>query len=423
MSQLAQRNQGGMEKMVDDDQPQVLELSPQRLDVLSPATRGEIDQQITTAKRYPRSVKAFLNDATSLATIDEDTAAGCMYALPRDGKNIEGPSVRLAEIAYSCWGNIRAEAHIIGEDRHSVIAEGSCWDLEKNAAVRIQVTRSITNRSGQRFSQSMIETTKNACRSIAFREAIFKVIPRAFIKSVYVAARQVAVGDAKTLVAKRTDLVAYFGKMGVLPERVCLAVEKASVDDITLDDLATLRGIATAIKEGESTVDAAFPDPTKKVEEKPAAGAAALVGKLTDTGNATPAGAHVDTVVADAAAKVEEARARAKAQVPKSQEPTTSATPPAKRRWPVDPKKDKVSSVGYWRVQCRKLAGAFLVSSPREGVDAEMLVQRLEDGDLALLPSGLPGPDDGVAEAEVVNAYRQAKNALEQNPAAWGELS
>lgn len=226
--------------------------------------RGEIDTQISTAKRYPRSIKAFKERAMSLATLDEETASSCFYSLPRDGKAIEGPSARLAEIVANSWGNIRAQANVISVDNQFVTARGVCWDLESNTAISVDVQRRITGKNGRRFSDDMIGVTSNAACSIALRNAVFKVVPMAIAKGVYEAARKVAIGDATTLVKRRTDMVAYFGKMGVRPEQVCAAVEKAGVDDITLDDLATLKGLATAIKEGDTTVDEAFPAPEQK---------------------------------------------------------------------------------------------------------------------------------------------------------------
>ena len=67
-------------------------------DALSLITKAEIDVQISTAKAFPRSLTMFIQKATSMATLTEEIAASCSYALPRGGKNLEGPSVRLAEI-------------------------------------------------------------------------------------------------------------------------------------------------------------------------------------------------------------------------------------------------------------------------------------------------------------------------------------
>jgi hypothetical protein len=50
---------------------------------LEQIARGEIDIQITTARRFPRSIEQFQKKALSMATIDEETAASCFYVLPK----------------------------------------------------------------------------------------------------------------------------------------------------------------------------------------------------------------------------------------------------------------------------------------------------------------------------------------------------
>jgi hypothetical protein len=226
---------------------------------LEAINRSEIDIQITTAKRFPRSVDTFKKEALSLATLDEDTAGSMFYAVPRAGKTIEGPSVRLAEIVASTWQNIRVGARIVSIDEKFVTAQGAAMDLEKNMAATVEVKRRITNKHGVRFKDDMIQTTCNAACSIAMRQAIFKVVPFAFVKPIYDEARRVAIGDAKTLVNKRAGMIAYFAKMGVEEPRVLALVEKASIEDVGLSELAVLKGVATAIKEGSTNVDDAFP--------------------------------------------------------------------------------------------------------------------------------------------------------------------
>lgn len=259
--------------------------------------RGEVDTQIATAKRFPRSVKQFKERALSLATLDEETASSCFYALPRDGKTIEGPSARLAEIVAASWGNLRATANIVDDDGQFITARGTCWDLENNVAMSTEVRRRVTTKSGARYSADMVNTTSNAACSIALRNAVFKVVPMAIVRPVYLAAKQIAVGDATTLVKRRADMVGYFGKMGVRPEQVCAAVEKASIEDITVDDLAVLKGLATAIKEGDTTVDEAFPpiqkekkEPTKSASENLASQIGAWSKSATDTKSDTDTG-------------------------------------------------------------------------------------------------------------------------------------
>lgn len=250
--------------------------SPHALEVRAPGAleqqiRGEVDVQIATAKRYPRSVRTFLQQAQEMATLDEETAESCFYALPRDGKTVEGPSARLAEICASAYGHIRAEARIVAEDERFITARATAWDIQNNVAVAFEVRRRITtsekkNKNGQtipskRYSDDMIVVTGNAASSIALRNAVFKVIPSAFWRPIYEKCRQVAVGNADTLANRRAKMLEHFQKMGVPSERVFTVLGVKGVEDITLDHLATLKGTATAIKDGDTTVDEAFPNP------------------------------------------------------------------------------------------------------------------------------------------------------------------
>lgn len=230
-------------------------------------SRGETDIQIVTAKRYPRSIARVQEQAMALATLDEETAESMFYVLPSrsdDGKPIEGPSVRLAEIIASSWTNMRAKTSIVDDDGKFITAQGVAWDLESNLCVSIDVRRSVTKKNGQRYSTDMIAVTANAACAIAFRNAVFKIVPKSLVTPIYLAAKKVAIGDASSLVTKRASAIEGFGKMGITPDRICLCLSKPSVADITLDDIGILRGFYTAIRDGETTIDEVFPKPEPK---------------------------------------------------------------------------------------------------------------------------------------------------------------
>jgi hypothetical protein len=226
--------------------------------LLANLSRAELDQQITTARAFPRSLKRFMNECMDMATLNEQVAADCIYALPRDGKTIEGPSARLAEIVASAWGNCRAGSRIVSEDAEFITAQGVFHDLERNVSITYEVRRRITDRSGRKFKPDMIAVTGNAACSIALRNAVFKGVPKAFWSGIYDAARQAAVGDVKTIANKRADALAYLQKMGVTEAQVLAVLNLQGVEDIGTDQLATLRGLITAIKDGDTTVDQAF---------------------------------------------------------------------------------------------------------------------------------------------------------------------
>jgi hypothetical protein len=226
--------------------------------VVAVLNKSEIDQQIATAHAYPRSIKRFRDEALAMVTLNEAIAQECIYSLPRDGKVIEGPSARFAEIIQSAWGNCRAGARIVSEGADFITAQGVFHDLEKNSAITYEVQRRITNKHGQRFKPDMIGVTGNAACSIALRNAILKGIPKAFWADLYEAARRTIMGDFKTLANRRALAITAFIAYGVKEEEIFALLGVSGIEDITPPHLVTLRGVLTAIKEGETTVEEAF---------------------------------------------------------------------------------------------------------------------------------------------------------------------
>lgn len=228
---------------------------------MTAAAKGEVEMQLEAAHRYPRSVRKFLDEAKTLATLDVETAEACMYSFKRGGKNITGPSIRCAEIVISCWGNSHVGARVVAVEDKEIVAQGGAWDLEKNIKCTMETRRRITGKDGSRFSDDMIAITGNAAASIALRNAIFKIVPLAYVNRVYDAARKVAVGSASTLSDRRAKVLTGLAKMGASIDRVLAALDKPSVDDISADDVAHLIGLGTAIKDGSQKLDDVFPEP------------------------------------------------------------------------------------------------------------------------------------------------------------------
>lgn len=220
--------------------------------------KGEIDMQIATAHKYPRSIKSFRNEALAMVTLNENIAQECIYSLPRDGKNIEGPSARFAEVIVSAWGNSRAGARVVSDQGDFVTAQAVFHDLEKNVAITYEVQRRIVDRQGRRFKPDMIGVTANAACSIALRNAILKGVPKAFWADLYESARSTAIGDMQTLANRRARALTVLQKMGVQPAQVFLYLGIAGEEDLTLEHLGTLFGITTAIRDGDTTPEQAF---------------------------------------------------------------------------------------------------------------------------------------------------------------------
>ena len=249
--------------------------------------KANVDVQVSTAKQFPRNVTRAIQNSIVMATIDPETAQMMRYALPRGGKPITGPSVHLAKLIVSNWGNIRAEAKVVQITDSQVVSRGTCWDLENNVATAIEVRRNIKGKGGQRFSDDMITVVGNAANSIAFRNAVFSVIPKAVTDKVYRAAQECITGDLSDeakLLQKRTNCLKFFNdEYGITEEEVIKLCGKQTVNQIKAEEIALMLGIYQSLKDGDTTVEEVM-EPIRKEKKKDdiaaAAAEAATQGKV-----------------------------------------------------------------------------------------------------------------------------------------------
>ena len=240
--------------------------------------KANVDVQVSTAKQFPRNVTRAIQNSIVMATIDPETAQMMRYALPRGGKPITGPSVHLAKLIVSNWGNIRAEAKVVQITDSQVVSRGTCWDLENNVATAIEVRRNIKGKNGQRFSDDMITVVGNAANSIAFRNAVFAVIPKAVTDKVYRAAQECITGDLSDeakLLQKRTNCLKFFNdEYGITEEEVIKLCGKQTVNQIKAEEIALMLGIYQSLKDGDTTVEEVM-EPIRKEKKKDDIAAAA----------------------------------------------------------------------------------------------------------------------------------------------------
>lgn len=222
--------------------------------------KAEIDQLITTARAFPRSMKRVQTAIMTMATLDEESAEECMYALPRGGKPIKGPSIRFAEILKQSFGNCRAGARVVDVDRVEMFveAEGVFHDLETNASTTARVRRRISDKNGRIFKDDMIIVTGNAACSIAMRNAILAGVPKPLWRKAYDSVQATITGDITTLSENREKALKALAAFGVKPEQIFASLGREGLEDINVEDIATLRGMYSALKNGEATVEEMF---------------------------------------------------------------------------------------------------------------------------------------------------------------------
>ena len=320
-----------------------LEVVPESTTVES---TSRIDIRVATARAFPRNIGQVKEDLKAMALSDDESAAGCFYTLPRGGKSITGPSIRLAEMAANAWGNLVVATRIKAVDSHSaephVVIEGVVSDLQKNVHVSVEkrrriVTKKDFNTGGRKpVDEDDINLAVNSCSAIAYRDAVFKAVPRVIINPVFDAARRVAVGDLKSIGERRNKVIDRLKQMGAGEKAIFAAIGVSSIEEVTAEKVEELIGLGTSLKDGAVTLEEAFPEPSKAPEVKVAPptppGPAKRARKAPEPRNEAPSNPTPeppdDVPMDDTPAKEPEPPSQAEPEAP-DQAPATSKSPQA----------------------------------------------------------------------------------------------
>lgn len=228
------------------------------------------------AHAWPRGLDKSMAKMIAMATYNQAVAEECEYKLPRGGKTISGPGIRLAEIATLCWGNISVETTIVSgnhEGSKCVTVRATARDNESNVEFSSEVPRRTEGRNGQAYNNDMRLIAIAAATSIATRNVIFRIIPRAFIDQVLEEARKVARGEGKGIKVRREEIMGALIKRAdsagyaLTKDAILATLKRDSVEDITWDDIDDLIGFGTAVKDGTATWAGIFDAPEDTPEE------------------------------------------------------------------------------------------------------------------------------------------------------------
>lgn len=270
--------------------------------------RAEIDIQISTAHAYPRSLTRVARNVTDLVTMSKGGAEECIYSLPRSGTTIVGPSIRLAEILFSQWGNCTGGSRVVEVNRKEgyVEAEGIFHDLETNSKTVRRTRRNIKNKNGGLYNDDMITMTGNAAGSIAFRNAVLAGVPKAVWSEAYSKAEDVIRGSIETLPERRTKALKAMSAFGLSPDDICKIIGVEGHKDIGLQELVAISGLHTSLMQEETTAEKLREQAEESANAKPKP-------KKVEARKETPHDSETGEVISDAKVnKPDEAKPDAK---------------------------------------------------------------------------------------------------------------
>jgi hypothetical protein len=232
---------------------------------------AEAQAALVIAQSRPRN-EVQSRDRIMQACQRASLAQVAVYAFPRGGQQVTGPSVRLAEVAARCWGNMTYGFREL--DRRDGVSEveSFAWDLETNTkALRQFAVNHLRDKRGGPVKltqeRDIYELIANQAQR-RVRACILEIIPGDIIeeavseceKTLHAAVIGNGDQDIKS-VAK--GMVEAFKKIGATKK----AIEDRlghRIDSIQPAEIMRLREIYASIKDGFSTVEDWF----GKVQDK-----------------------------------------------------------------------------------------------------------------------------------------------------------
>lgn len=236
--------------------------------------RAAIEARYVMALQRPRGFMD-VRDKVLKACKRPGFARSAIYSKPVGGQSVRGLSVRFAEEAARCMGNLLIESPVIFDDAEKQIVKVSVTDLESNTGYSEEITiektverrqlrgdqkpiASRTNSTGQtvyivQATDDDILNKRNALKSKAIRNGVLRILPSDITEE----ARDLCDETARNRTAQDPDaerkwIADNFRVFGVTPAHIAEYLGH-DLGSATADELVKLREIGVAIDSNETT--------------------------------------------------------------------------------------------------------------------------------------------------------------------------
>lgn len=215
----------------------------------------EVQAALIIAKRFPRDeITAETKILTACKRVS--LAEVALYAFPRAGETIEGPTIRLAETLARYWGNIQYGFVVLEQVGQRAIVEAFAWDQETNTRatrtfnvdLKIKLkNNTIKELTDPRDQYEMI--ANNGQRRV--RSCILAMIPGEVVARAVrqVRATLVAGEKGEPLLDRVKRMVVVFDGIGVSREKLEKKLNH-KIEEANGEELAALHTHYMAIKDG-----------------------------------------------------------------------------------------------------------------------------------------------------------------------------
>ncbi len=267
-------------------------LAPGAVAIESERAIAEVKAAIAMARMYPRNKHAAMEKI--LETCRRiDFAKTALYRYPRGSQQVEGLTIRAAEVIANAWGNISAGLFELSQAEGESEWMARAWDLETNTGYQRSFRFKHERHTGNgvqklKDPRDIYELGANygqrRLRALILEVIDQDVIAAATAQVKATVAASVTGKGGKTLPEKRDELVKQFGLVNIKVKSLETYLEH-SIADMTPEEYADLGTIFVALKEGHGNAHDYFKDIPKgtAVSEKAAELDAKLGGKNGET--------------------------------------------------------------------------------------------------------------------------------------------
>jgi hypothetical protein len=241
-----------MSALVDLGFKQDKQSQPSLMAVSESRAVAEVQAQYVIAKKFPRDENAAYIRIMK-ACERPFLAEQAMYAYPRGGQTVTGPSIRLAEAMAQSWGNLDCGIREISQSDGMSIAEAYAIDLETN--IKISKTFHVAHTRDTKQGKKRLTDARDIYELVAnqgsrrLRACILGVIPGDVVDAAVAQCRKTLESSDVPIADQIRKLVLAFDELGVKTEHL----EKRlghNLDATIPAEIVTLRSIYKSIKDG-----------------------------------------------------------------------------------------------------------------------------------------------------------------------------
>lgn len=233
---------------------------------------AEVQAQYIIAKRFPRNQhESYQNIIASCKR--PFLAEQAMYAYPRGGQLVTGPSIRLAESIAQTWGNLDCGVKEVSQSNGVSVAEAYAIDLQTNT--RIVKTFHVKHERHTRKGKTRLTDPRDIYEMVAnqgarrLRACILGVIPGDIIDAAVDQCKRTLESSDVPIGDQIRKMVLAFDELGVKVEHL----EKRlghKLDATIPQEIVTLKGIFKSIKDGMAKREDFFEIQSKQQEDSKA---------------------------------------------------------------------------------------------------------------------------------------------------------